>query len=159
MFNAAILLAQQCSMTVNGQFITGRVIESESHGMNMNTLSSTCEAIANASIVGSSGRHYRETHLALYRTVPSDTVTTLAVAKLFARYNWTPCILIYQNDAFGTGGAQAATDVFLDRGLLISDVLVFQRICSTAPGRHARCGLEGLGAERAEFFSWSHASR
>ncbi|CAF4245027.1 unnamed protein product, partial [Rotaria sordida] len=60
-----------------------------------------------------------------YRTVASDFVAAVALAKLFIRYNWTSCTIIYQNDAFGTGGANAIIKAFNNSSLTVSQMIVF----------------------------------
>ncbi|CAF3849635.1 unnamed protein product, partial [Rotaria sp. Silwood1] len=60
-----------------------------------------------------------------YRTVPSDNSTALAIVKLFVRFNWTSCIVIYQNDAFGTGGAKIINEAFINNNLFIEQLIIF----------------------------------
>ncbi|CAF4140182.1 unnamed protein product, partial [Rotaria sordida] len=60
-----------------------------------------------------------------HRTVASDFVAAAALAKLFIRYNWTTCTIIYQNDAFGTGGANAISNAFNNSRLTVSQMIVF----------------------------------
>ncbi|CAF1304880.1 unnamed protein product [Rotaria sordida] len=60
-----------------------------------------------------------------YRTVASDFAAAAALAKLFIRYNWTSCSIIYQNDAFGTGGANAISKAFNNSHLTVSQMIVF----------------------------------
>ncbi|CAF5127596.1 unnamed protein product, partial [Rotaria sp. Silwood1] len=47
-----------------------------------------------------------------YRTAPSDTIAASALVKLFNQFNWTSCVIIYQNDAFGSGAANAKNNAF-----------------------------------------------
>ncbi|CAF5190711.1 unnamed protein product, partial [Rotaria sp. Silwood1] len=60
-----------------------------------------------------------------YRTVPSDAAVRLAIVKLFSRYNWTSCIIIYQNDDFGSGGAEVISNAFNENNLIVSVLVVF----------------------------------
>ncbi|UJR06934.1 hypothetical protein I4U23_011223 [Adineta vaga] len=153
MFKAAIVLSQQYDITVNGQFIEWQI--SLTNGNSINVLNSTCQAISTSTIVGIVGPVLsREAHVladfgqatgipivsyaatdpdlsdrdsypAFYRTIPSDKASALAIMKLFRRYNWTSCVVIYQNDEFGLGAIKVISDTFLNHGLLIKDVIVF----------------------------------
>ncbi|CAF4215680.1 unnamed protein product, partial [Rotaria sordida] len=69
-----------------------------------------------------------------HRTVASDFAAAAAVAKLFIRYNWTSCTIIYQNDAFGTGGANAISEAFNDSRLIVSQMIVFDIATSSIRG-------------------------
>ncbi|CAF3318997.1 unnamed protein product, partial [Rotaria sp. Silwood2] len=60
-----------------------------------------------------------------YRIAPSDNLTALAIVKLLIRFNWTSCILIYQNDAFGSGGAKVIDEAFTNNNLLIEESIIF----------------------------------
>ncbi|CAF4414600.1 unnamed protein product, partial [Adineta steineri] len=140
MFISAILLSQQYNMTIQGQHISWQAVETG--GDPMTALADTCQIISTSNIAGIVGSgissesvviapfaakigipvvSYASTDPALsdgivyptfYRTVPSDNTTALAMAQLFIRFNWTSCIIIYQNDEYGTGGVQAITDIF-----------------------------------------------
>ena len=67
----------------------------------------------------------RNVYPAFHRTVPSDNSAASAIVKLFLRFNWTSCIIIYQNDAYGSGGVKAISEEFINNGLIISNTLVF----------------------------------
>ncbi|CAF4340791.1 unnamed protein product, partial [Adineta steineri] len=54
-----------------------------------------------------------------------DDTAALAIGQLFVRFNWTSCVVIYQNDAFGQGFEQAIFDVFDNYNLTITDTIVF----------------------------------
>ncbi|CAF4098787.1 unnamed protein product, partial [Rotaria sordida] len=69
-----------------------------------------------------------------HRTVASDFAAAAALAKLFIRYNWTSCTIIYQNDAFGTGGALAISEAFNDSRLIVSQMIVFDIATSSIRG-------------------------
>ncbi|CAF1226955.1 unnamed protein product [Rotaria sp. Silwood1] len=153
MFKAAILLSQQYHLTIEGQSIGWQTAETS--GNVINALSSTCRAISTSNIVGIVGPALsREAHViahfakaigipvisysatdpdlsdrniysTFYRTVPSDNTAALSITKLFMRFNWTSCIIIYQNDAFGSGGEKAIIRAFQNNGLIVRKSLVF----------------------------------
>ncbi|CAF4768027.1 unnamed protein product, partial [Rotaria sp. Silwood2] len=60
-----------------------------------------------------------------YRTVPSDDIMALALLKLFNRFNWTSCLIIYQNDAFGSGGAKVTNDLFNASNINVVQMIVY----------------------------------
>ncbi|CAF2526160.1 unnamed protein product [Rotaria sp. Silwood2] len=153
MFKAAVLLSQQYNLTIEGQSIGWQTAETS--GNVINALSSTCRAILTSNIVGIVGPALsREAHVianfaqtigipvisysatdpelsdrnvypAFYRTVPSDNTAALLITKLFIRFNWTSCIIIYQNDAFGSGGEKVTTQAFHSNGLIVKKSIVF----------------------------------
>ncbi|CAF1369107.1 unnamed protein product [Rotaria sordida] len=153
MFKAAVLLSQQYNITIDGQFIDWQV--AQTYGKTINAMRSTCQAISSSQIVGIVGPTLsRETPIiaefgerigipiishaatdpdlsdrnaypAFYRTVPSDNTAALAIVKLFIRFNWTSCIIIYQNDAYGFGGVKVITDAFIHNDLIVADKLIF----------------------------------
>ncbi|CAF1187061.1 unnamed protein product [Adineta ricciae] len=153
MFYSAILLSHQYGITVGGEYLGWR-LETTS-GNAMNALRMTCEAVSTSNIVGIVGPSVsREAHVlapftedidipiisygatdpklsdriaytSFYRTVPSDNDAALAMAKLFVRFNWTMCIIIYQNDEFGVGGVKALSDVFADSNITVTDTMIF----------------------------------
>ncbi|CAF4196559.1 unnamed protein product [Rotaria sp. Silwood2] len=153
MFKAAILLSQQYDITIEGQFIEWQIAQTS--GKAINTISSTCQAMSASNIVGIVGPVFsRETPIvadlgdrvgipiisyaatdpdlsdrnvypAFYRTVPSDSMAASAIVKLFIRFNWTSCIIIYQNDAYGFGGAKVMTEAFINNNLIVEHALVF----------------------------------
>lgn len=146
MFHAAIVIAQRSNMTINGTVISWR--QEQTGGKVIEALSEACRASSKTSIVGIVGPELsREAHLitasagktgitvisyaatdpglsdrnahpAFHRTVPSNAAAALAIAHLFRRFDWTSCLLIYQNDAFGTGGAEAIGQAFLKHDLV-----------------------------------------
>ncbi|UJR16824.1 hypothetical protein I4U23_003723 [Adineta vaga] len=162
MLQSAMLLAQQYNITVEGQSIGYQIIESD--GNVMNTLSSTCRLITNSSIVGIVGPTFsreshviapfaaklgipvishastdpylsdRQTYSTFYRTVPPDNAAALAIARLFNKFNWTSCIIIYQNDAFGLGGANAIEETFNKNNLTVTKMVVFDTATATIRG-------------------------
>ncbi|CAF4780718.1 unnamed protein product [Rotaria sp. Silwood1] len=153
MFKAALLLSQQYNITIDGQFIAWQV--EQTSGKAINAMSSTCQAASASNIVGIVGPVLsRETPIiaefgervgipvisyaatdpdlsdrnaypAFYRTVPSDNAAATAIVKLFLRFNWTSCIIIYQNDAYGSGGEKALTKELMNNGLTVADTLIF----------------------------------
>ncbi|CAF3849608.1 unnamed protein product, partial [Rotaria sp. Silwood1] len=63
--------------------------------------------------------------IAKWFPIPSDNSTALAIVKLFVRFNWTSCIVIYQNDAFGNGGAKIINEAFINNNLFIEQLIIF----------------------------------
>ncbi|CAF2936893.1 unnamed protein product [Rotaria sp. Silwood2] len=140
-------------MTIEGQFIGWQTIGTG--GDIINAFSGTCLAMSMANIIGIVGPVFsRETLIiaafaekvgfpvisyaatdpdltaraaypAFYRTVPSDNSAALSIAKLFVKFNWTSCVIIYQNDAFGSGGVKAISQTFHNNGLVVSQTIVF----------------------------------
>ncbi|CAF0955125.1 unnamed protein product [Didymodactylos carnosus] len=153
MFKAAVLLSQQYNITIEGQFIEWQA--AQTGGNAIDALSSTCQAISTSNIVGIVGPALsRETPIiadftdrvgipavsygatdpdfsdrnaypSFYRTVPSDNAAALAIVQLFIRFNWTSCIIIYQNDAFGSGGAKVINEAFINNGLTVTNMVLF----------------------------------
>jgi ABC-type amino acid transport substrate-binding protein/ABC-type branched-subunit amino acid transport system substrate-binding protein len=162
MFQAAILLSQKYNITIEGQFIGWQSVETG--GDVINALSKACPLISNSNIVGIVGPALsresrfivpfaakigipvisyastdpelsdRNVYSAFYRTVPSDDAAALAIAKLFIRFNWTSCIIIYQNDAFGSGGANAINRAFNNNNLTVIDMILFDLATRTIRG-------------------------
>ncbi|UJR20065.1 hypothetical protein I4U23_023198 [Adineta vaga] len=162
MFYSAILLSQQYGITIGGEYLGWRTVVTT--GSPMNALRTTCEAVSTSNIVGiigpSSSREAhvlapftedidipiisyaatdpelsdRKTFSTFYRTVPSDTDAALAMAKLFLRFNWATCIIIYQNDAFGSGGAKAISETFTQNKIIITEMIVFDMVTLTIRG-------------------------
>ncbi|CAF4770807.1 unnamed protein product, partial [Rotaria sp. Silwood2] len=60
-----------------------------------------------------------------YRTVPSDNTAALTLVMLFNQFNWTSCLIIYQNDAYGSGGAGAINDLFNASGITVVQMIVY----------------------------------
>ena len=153
MFHAAILLAYRYNITAGGQTIGWEIVQTG--GSITNVFRSTCFAISSTNIVGIVGPALsRESHIiapltktidipvisysatdpdlsdrsvypTFFRTIPSDSTAALAVMKLFIEYNWTSCIIIYQNDAFGSNGAKAIDEAFYKSNLRITEMIVF----------------------------------
>ncbi|UJR11077.1 hypothetical protein I4U23_015259 [Adineta vaga] len=162
MFKAAVLLSHQYNITVEGQYIQWQA--SFTDGNVMNTLGNTCRAISSSNIVGIIGPIFsreahqiadfankigipvvsstatdsdlsnRENYHAFYRTVPSDSTIALALAKLFIRYNWTSCIIIYQSDVYGTGGTKVISETFLKYNIEVTDLIVFDMVMNSIRG-------------------------
>ena len=153
MFKAAIRLSQEYNITIEGQYIQWEVVRTP--GKAIDTLSKTCQAMSLANIVGIVGPALsreaptivglgervgipvvsysatdpelsdRNAYPAFYRIVPSDAAAALAIVKLFFRFNWTSCIIIYQNDAYGSGGAKAISQAFSNNGLKVINTLLY----------------------------------
>lgn len=162
MFRAAILLSQQYNITVEGHYIGGQMISSD--GKAMNTLSSACQQISNSSIVGIVGPSFsRESHViapfaarlgvpiishsstdpdlsdrqafsSFYRTVPSDNGAASAIASLFIKFGWKSGVIIYQDDAFGAGGAKAISEAFDRSNLTVARTLAFDTVTRVIRG-------------------------
>ena len=153
MFKAAVLLSQQYNITVEEQLIGWQT--AETGGSVIGALGNSCLAISTSNIVGIVGPALsreaqmiaslgktigipvisyaatdpdlsdRTIYSTFYRTVPSDNVAAEAIAKLFLRYNWTSCAIIYQNDVFGLGGVKAIVDTFDHNNLIIQATIRF----------------------------------
>ncbi|CAF1189131.1 unnamed protein product, partial [Rotaria sordida] len=153
MFKSAIMLSNQYNITVDGKLIGWR--EELTSGNVIDALSGTCLSVSQSNIIGIVGPALsRETLLIsplceklglpvisysatdpdlsdittypnFYRTVPSDNTAASALVKLFYRFNWTSCLIIYQNDAFGSGGARAINDVFNASGIRVVQMIVY----------------------------------
>ncbi|CAF1056376.1 unnamed protein product [Didymodactylos carnosus] len=153
MFKAAVLLSQQYNITVQEQFIGWQV--AETGGDVIAALGNSCRIMSTSKIVGIVGPVFsREARIvaafantigipvisyaatdpglsdrnafpAFYRTIPSDTTAALSIAKLFIRFNWTSCIIVYQNDEFGSGGMNAISQAFSSNGLVVEETLIF----------------------------------
>ncbi|CAF1228222.1 unnamed protein product [Didymodactylos carnosus] len=153
MFKAAVLLSQQYNITIEGQFIEWQVIQTG--GTAINAISSTCQAISASNIVGIVGPGLsretliiadfaekvgipvvsysatdpdlsdRNAYPAFYRTVPSDNAAASAIVQLFIQFNWTSCVIIYQNDAFGYDGARVISEAFINKGFKVADTVAF----------------------------------
>ena len=162
MFISAILLSQQYNITMERQFMGWKVVRGD--GNVMNTLSSTCQLISNSSIVGIVGPSFsteshviapfaaklgipvishaatdpdlsdRQAYPSFYRTVPADNTAALAIAKLFIKLNWKSCIIIYQDDAFGSGGAKSISGAFQKSNLTVAEMLLFDTVTLTIRG-------------------------
>ncbi|CAF1078527.1 unnamed protein product [Rotaria sordida] len=162
MFKAAILLSHQYNITIEGEFIGWQA--EQTTGNIMHALNITCHAVSVSNVVGIVGPGLsREAHVIapfgeavgipvisysatdpdlsdkyaypnFHRTIVSDFVTAAALAKLFIQYNWTSCSIIYQNDAFGTGGANAISKAFNNSRLTVSQMIVFDIATSTIRG-------------------------
>jgi ABC-type amino acid transport substrate-binding protein len=162
MFQAAVLLSQLYNITIEGQSIGWQSVQTG--GDVMNAFSNTCLQISTSNIVGIVGPAFsRESHFistfaakigipvisyastdpelsdrnaysAFYRTVSSDNAAALAIAKLFILFNWTSCIIIHQNDAFGFGGANAINEAFNNNNLTVTEIIVFDIATLTIRG-------------------------
>ncbi len=162
MFIAAILLSHQYNITVGGQFIGWQSVETG--GDAIGDLRSSCLVISASNIVGIVGPGYsresqviapfaktigipvisysstdpelsdRNTYPAFYRTVPSDNSAALALAQLFNQFNWTSCIIIYQNDAYGSGGVEVISEAFNNNNLIVSNTIEFDIVTLSIRG-------------------------
>ena len=162
MFKAAILLSHRYNITIGGQSLGWEVIQTG--GKIINALKSSCIKVSNSNIVGIVGPELsRESHViapfaralgipvisygatdpdlsdrsqypSFFRTIPSDDTPALAIVKLFTKYNWTSCVIINQNDAFGSGGAKAIQEVFYRYNLTIVENIIFDIATLTIRG-------------------------
>ena len=166
MFKAAISIAETLNITFDGRPI-GWVI-ARTGGEASSTLEQTSVAVSGKNVIGIVGPEiaddthdvsrfaqrigipmvsYSATNPTLsdrrmypnfYRTVPSDYSTALAIARLFQRYHWTSCILIYQNDASGWAGVGAISEVFEANGLNIKELIMFNVATMAVRGNLSR---------------------
>lgn len=162
MFKAAILLSQQYKITIDGQLIGWRSVETNRDIVD--TLSAVCQAISTSNIIGIIGPTIleeaylitdfgkklglpiisysvsdhklsdRNVYPNFYRIIPSDKSAALVLVELFIRFNWTSCILIYQNDDFGSGGAKAINEAFIDSNLTIHNIILFDPMINRIQG-------------------------
>ena len=153
MFKSAVLLSQRYNLTIDEQFI--EYLSSQTNSNIINALRDSCEAVSNTSIVGIIGPAVsREAHLiamfaeqiqipvisyaatdsdlsnkvaypTFYRTVPSDNSAALAIVNLFNRFNWASCIVIYQNDVYGSNGAKIINEALTSNGLTVLETLLY----------------------------------
>ena len=162
MFKAAIILSQKYNMKFDGNYIGWEIVQTG--GDSITALSGTCEAVSTLDIIGIVGPAYsREAHLIapfagsvgipdishattdpdlsdrnaysnFYRTVSSDNAAAIAIGKLFIRYNWTTSVIVYQNDAYGSGGADILSQVFTDIGVTVRQSIIFDLATKTIRG-------------------------
>lgn len=162
MFKAAVLLSQQYNITVDGELIQWQA--TQTGGEMIDALSDACQAVSTAKTLGIVGpASSREAPLiaafakkvgipvvsygatdpdlsetnhypAFHRSVPSDNAAASAIAKLFFRFNWTSCVIIHQNDAYGNGGAKIINKIFANSGLLVNGLLLFDITTSAFRG-------------------------
>ncbi|UJR16836.1 hypothetical protein I4U23_003735 [Adineta vaga] len=153
MFKSAVILSHQYNIKVQGELIGYKTIESK--GDVVTTLADTCRFVTNSTIIGIVGpalsreSQYlspflgkigiplisysstdsqlsdRNTYSSFYRLVPSDNIAAVTIAELFLQYDWTSCIIIHQNDVFGSNGAKSIHDEFNRRKLLITKTIQF----------------------------------
>ena len=162
MFKAAIILSHRYRMRIGDELLSWQVVQTG--GNKMTALSGSCEVVSNSKIVGIVGPAYsreakliaavtgsigiptisqsatnpdlsdRNAYPTFYRTVPSDNAAAVAIGKLFLRYNWTTSIIVYQNDAFGSGGEKSISQVFGDVGVTIRQTIIFDIVTKTIRG-------------------------
>ncbi|CAF4681601.1 unnamed protein product, partial [Rotaria sp. Silwood2] len=153
MFKSAILLSNQYNITIDGKLIGWK--ERLTSGNMIDALRDTCLSVSQSNIIGIVGPELsRETLLIspfceklglpvisysatdpdlsdittypnFYRTVPSDNTAALTLVMLFNQFNWTSCLIIYQNDAYGSGGARAINDLFNASGITVVQMIVY----------------------------------
>jgi hypothetical protein len=56
------------------------------------------------------------------------------MVDLFTQYNWTSCVIIYQNDAFGSGGVKAISKAFDENQLTVINTIPFNIVTLTIRG-------------------------
>ena len=153
MFKAAVSLANWYNITIGGHSIGWRSIQTG--GDPMRALKNSCLMVSSSNIVGIVGPGLsreanimapfaetlgiplisygatdpdlsdRNVYPAFLRTIPSDDAAVMAIVQLFQKYNWTSCVLIYQNDAFGSGGARLIADAFYQNSFTVTDEIIF----------------------------------
>ena len=159
MFKAAVILSRQYNITINGQSIGWET--GQTGGNAIDAVSISCQSISDYNIVGIVGPAFsrevniianfglkigipvisyaatapdlsdRNEYRAFYRTVPSDNSAAQSIVKLFIRFNWTSCLIIYQNDAYGFGGLKIINEAFINNGLIVKDTVVFNIVTRT----------------------------
>ncbi|CAF1370247.1 unnamed protein product [Adineta ricciae] len=162
MFQSAIILSQRYNIKVNNQSIGCQI--GQTKGNSIYALNHTCRSLTTSNIIGVIGPPYsreahviaafakeinipvisysatdptlseRETYPSFYRTIPSDGLIALKIVELFIRFNWTSCIIIYQNDQFGSNGADSISDAFDKNKLTITDFVVFDMATASIRG-------------------------
>lgn len=153
MFISAIILSHRQKITIGNEYLGWK--SAETGGDPISALRHSCLSVSDSNILGIVGPGYsREAHVlspfarsigvpvisygatdpdlsdrnrnpGFYRTISSDNTAALALVQLFLRYNWTSCFIIYQNDAFGSGGASIITNLFNQYNLTIVDSIIF----------------------------------
>ena len=153
MFKSAVMLSQQYQVRVNGEVLGWRAIDTTDDVMD--TMRNVCVVVSASNIVGIVGPGLskeasvialfagtlgipaisysatsydlsdRNIYSTFYRTVPADSTGALAIAQLFIRFNWTSCVIVYQNDAFGTNGAKAISEAFHRYNLTVTQTISF----------------------------------
>ncbi|CAF1453204.1 unnamed protein product [Adineta steineri] len=148
-----IILSQQYNITVDEQYLEWQ--SAQINGSEVDAIRSVCQTLSNWNIVGivgpelssetpitaeygekvgipivsysatDPGLSNRSIYPAFYRTVPSDSVATIAIIKLFIRFQWNSCIIIYQNDAFGIDGSNAINNAFNNNNLTVVNQIMF----------------------------------
>ncbi|CAF2900476.1 unnamed protein product, partial [Rotaria sp. Silwood2] len=162
MFKAAVLLSNQYNITIDGKLIGWK--EGLTMGDEIVALNETCLSISESNIVSIVGPEFsRETLLIsplckklnlpvisysatdpdlsdattysnFYRTVPSDDIIALALLKLFNRFNWASCLIIYQDDAFGSGGAKVINELFNASNIKVVQMIVYDMVKKSIRG-------------------------
>ena len=162
LFKAAIVLSQRYNMTIDGQWIGWRVEQTNSQLID--ALKKTCLAISASNIVGIVGpRLSREAHTiatvagtlgipvvsysatdpdlssrnayrSFYRTIPSDASAVVSMVQLFKRFNWTSCLIIYQNDAYGYSGMRVISEEFMKNNVKVRAMIKFDIATRTTEG-------------------------
>ena len=162
MFKAAMIVSQLYNITIDGQYIGWKSVQTG--GTAIGALNNTCQTVSNLNAIGIVGPAYsresdiiaafakligipaisysatnpdlsdRNAYPALYRTVPSDNIAASAIVELFNRFNWTSCIIIHQNDAFGSGGAEVINQAFSQNNLGVSGMVIFDTATQSIRG-------------------------
>ena len=154
MFKAAIILSQRYNITIDGQFLQWQIVHTNGTAItalsetcdavinSTNTIGIVGPALSReVPIIADFGNRIgvpvisyaatdpslsdQNNYPAFHRTVPSDNAAALAIVQLFLRYNWSSCVIIYQNDAYGLGGLKAISEAFINRDLTVEDTLMF----------------------------------
>jgi len=154
MFKSAILLAQQYELKFDGHFLQWRIAHTNGIAINalsetchaisnpMNTIGIVGPALSRETpVIADFGNRVgipvvsyaatdpnlsdQTSYPAFHRTVPSDNAAALAIVQLFLRYNWSSCVFIYQNDAYGLGGLKAITEAFMNTDLVVQNTVIF----------------------------------
>ncbi|CAF1460455.1 unnamed protein product [Adineta steineri] len=122
-----IILSQQYNITIDGQYLEWQ--STQINGSELDAVRSLCQALSNWNIVGIVGPELSSQTpiIAEYgeKVVPSDSAAAIALIKLFLRFQWNSCILIYQNDAFGIDGSNAINNAFNNNNLTVVNQIMF----------------------------------
>ena len=162
LFKAAIVLSQRYNITIDGQWIGWHV--EQTNGKLIDTLRKTCLVVSASNVVGIVGpRLSREAHTiatfagalgipvvsytatdpdlssrnayrSFYRTIPSDASAAFSMVQLFKRFNWTSCMIIYQNDAYGYSGMRVISEEFMRNDVKVREMIKFDIETRTTEG-------------------------
>ncbi|CAF1584944.1 unnamed protein product [Rotaria magnacalcarata] len=162
LFKTAIILSQRYNITVDEHPLGWHM--AQTCGNVIDSLKKTCLVVSSSNIVGIVGpRLSREAHMiaafaetigipvvsytatdpdlssrsaypSFYRTIPSDTSAALSIVHLFMKFNWTSCVIIYQNDAYGYSGMRVISESFTRNNFKVREMIKFDIATRTIQG-------------------------